>query len=315
MRRNIRYFITGLFLLCGIFPTKGRILSHSMLSPEEYPIRSVWPNYGLSTKQRYFSEYSEDYIHWSLSAVHSKVSDINDIEQVKELVFAESFLERIFAIQVLSYKFGKEALPVIKNSIDDPEPRVRCMAARMMAILGDKSGFERMRKDIIEYTQKNKKNDSSSEQNNLSLSMRTRLKRLNHYDAINAAHVLSEFGDSSGFELAKQTASNHDNSIIVRVYAIEVLTELERTIDESTLKEQGIEPEAVLIEIAGSETDTRILQHLIGFVMNNMKPTSQIRILEKLQESTNSSGTILNSAKRNVERSKNQLKLDEQKNN
>jgi hypothetical protein len=79
-------------------------------------------------------------------------------------------------------------------------------------------------------------------------------------DALAAAEVLAEFGDSSGYELAVQAGLQSEHAA-VRTTAIVVLADL-CMIDKSTLRAKGYDPEGVLLKVAESEKQPSVLAAL-----------------------------------------------------
>ena len=96
-----------------------------------------------------------------------------------------------------------------------------------------------------------------------------------------------------------------------RIDSIIILTELGRTIDNDKLKAKDIDLEAVLIRIAESEKHPFVLGIVEASVSNNMRPESQIRILEKLKQSPFLSDLKLRVTEKAIKRA--HLRLEQEK--
>jgi hypothetical protein len=212
--------------------------------------------------------------------------DVNDIGDIKRAATtAISPFVRDKARRFLAYQFGPRAIPTLKQALDASHPSERCSAARLLGILGDRSGLERMRRDIAQLTEANEQDeaeaDSKTAQKDQPLFMRSQRTRLRY--ALRAARVLAEFGDTGGYELAARTAIE-STSAMLRVQAIYVLSEFGR-IDKAALEAKGVYPEDYLLAVAELETNAAVLQRLTASVMTNMRPESKVRILEKILKS------------------------------
>lgn len=229
---------------------------------------------------------SPEMIGPSKGRLSAKGYDVNSIEEIKRATTDSDPLTRVGALHLLAYRIGRESIPNLKNALNDSYPYVRCNAARLLGLLDDWSGLEVMRRDMVEFTKddwekEQTEKDSGTSQKDMQLSLRTKGGRLLH--ALQAAQVLAEFGDVSGYKLAAKTVIE-DKSGFKRIVAIAILTEIGR-LDEAKLKAKGCEPEAILISVAENETNQNVLESLIACVRTNMRPESTIRILEKLQSS------------------------------
>jgi hypothetical protein len=212
--------------------------------------------------------------------------DVNSVEDLRRAMKDGDTGVREYAPILLAYKTGREAIPILKQSLDDSSLRIRCKVARVMGILGDLSGLERMRKDLARLTKEQPKKDvPKTEPIALAKdeSLYTRSKDGQLSLALKPALVLAEFGDSSGYQIAAEAAVQNKFGAI-RADAIAVLAELGR-IDQATLQARGLNPEAVLLVVAESETDPFLLECLHGCVRGRMRPVSAIKILEKIEQS------------------------------
>jgi hypothetical protein len=221
------------------------------------------------------------------SEVRAKGYDTNSVEALSHATKDKDPLAREGALYLLARKAKQQAIPTQKQALDDPWPGVRCAGARLMGVLGDQNGLGRMRKDLAELTREGQRNDSSLEDR------RERMKKGEPLDlgsengrlryALDAADVLAEFGDSSGYELTAQVAVQN-RSRARRTMAIAVLAKLGR-IDKATLQARGCDPEGALLVVAESETDPFLLEFVFGCVTTRMRPESVLKILEKLKQS------------------------------
>jgi HEAT repeats len=185
--------------------------------------------------------FSRDTLGLREGAVRAKGYDTNSVEALSHATKDKDPLAREGALYLLARKARQQAVPTLKQALDDPWPGVRCAGARLMGVLGDQSGLGRMRKDLAELTREDQKDDSSWKDR------RARIEKGEPIDsgskdgrlryALDAADVLAEFGDSSGYELTAQVAVQN-KSRARRTMAIAVLAKLGR-IDKATLQARG----------------------------------------------------------------------------
>lgn len=240
--------------------------------------------YGPGPERRVFSP---DTLGLREGAVRAKGYDTNSLEDLSHATKDKSPSAREGALYLLARKARQQAIPTLKQALDDPWPAVRCAGARLMGVLGDQSGLGRMRKDLAELTREGQKNDSSLEDR------RERIRKGEPLDlgsedgrlgyALEAATVLAEFGDSNGYGLAAQAAVQN-KSRLKRIMAIVVLAELGR-IDKATLESRACDPEGALLAVAKAETDPFVLEFAFGAATTKMRPESVLKILEKLDQS------------------------------
>lgn len=293
IQRRLLFFVVCFLLLCGIASAKGgtpgsayaRAPGRRMFSPE-----MVSSYKGTLRKEGY---------------------DVNDIGDVKRAATTDtSPFVRDKARHFLAYQFGPKAIPTLKHALNESHPSERCTAARLLGILGDRSGLERMRRDIAELTKDNEQDeaatDSKTAQKDQPLFMRSERMRLRY--ALRAARVLAEFGDTSSYELAARTAIE-SKSAMLRVQAIYVLSEFGR-IDKATLQAKGVYPEDFLLAVAELETNANVLQSLTASVMTNMTAESKIRILEKVLNSPHMPGEQRQIAERGLKDAKELLEQE-----
>lgn len=130
---------------------------------------------------------------------------------------------------LLAERDGAEAIPVLKKSLVDPDPKVRWAAADMLATLNDASGLDAMKKDLRAFS--------------------SQADHLEH--ALEVARVLAQLGDISGYELAAGLAASgatHGQ----RWRAAVVLAHLANA-DDTIAKPEGFDPIDVLKTMAAEE--------------------------------------------------------------
>ena len=222
--------------------------------------------------------------------IQSSGFDPNNIEDIKLAAMedneyvtkGDSYILREAAISLLVYKARKESIPVLKTSLNDSHPYIRYTATRFLIMLGDKSGLEIMRKDLKELTKDDEEyekiyNESYGKKKAMLKSFRTKNRRL--LFALEAALVLAENGDMSGYKLAAQKAIE-DKNILRRRTAIRVLMAL-TFINKETLEKKGVFPEVIILDVAKKETDSFIIHHLIGYAQ---KISQSERFSDELRE-------------------------------
>lgn len=293
MKLKVVYLVVGYMFLSGIVSVAG------WASQSSYRAR-------LAGHWR----FSQGMLRSYEGGLRAAGCDVNDVEAIKrELI--EWNEPKPSAVCLLAHKIGHRAIPAIRHGLDARSIYNRCLAAQVMALLGDLSGLERMREMITEYTRAVEQDDKvqrdpEATQKDKGRASRSKNRRLAR--ALEAANVLAEFGDTSVFELAARAAiESKFNSL--RLEAIYVLVELGK-IDEGTLRTRGIDPEAVLMGAAESETNQDILMSLSGSV-GTMRPESAIRILEKVRLSPHASderrqdaAALIKRYKRRIEKEK-----------
>jgi len=232
---------------------------------------------------------SRDSIAFAEGNVRRKGYDVNDIDKLRIAATDASNGVRQDALVVLTHRHGQQAIPILMRALNDPWSLVRCTAARMLGVLGNNSGLERMRKDMVELASPEQKGDSSESKDTNGQPKRLfpQSKEQRFYDALEATEVLADFGDSSGYDMAAQAALQNTRGP-GRLLAIVVLAKI-RKIDEATLKAKGYDPEAVLLQVVESEPAPIVLRRVAECAMSHMKPESQIRILEAIARSPHAS--------------------------
>ena len=147
---------------------------------------------------------------------------------------------------------GAEAIPTLRKSLQDANPRIRWSAAHLLSTLGDTSGIDQMKKDLETF---------SSGKGNLE-------------HALEVAKTLATLGDSSGYRLAADLAIRgiaHGQ----RWRAAVALAQL-ANIDKASLKASGMDPVAVLKTIAAEETHEGVFFVFIDQVHKILKDRSDM---------------------------------------
>jgi len=210
---------------------------------------------------------------------HYHGCDVNDIRCAASTA---SSWPRSYALVLIAHDYPGQAMPGLKEALKDPSPDVRCMAARLLGIRGDTSGFPVMRHYISELTSQDDAaiRKFAVPQKGVPGRLQSRSRRLGF--ALDAAKVLAEFGDTGGYTIAAKATLNERSTI--RMSAIYVLAELGR-LDEDTLRRHACDPEGVLIAMIESETNQTVLKVLGCSAAARMRPEVVSRIFEKLQSS------------------------------
>jgi hypothetical protein len=226
--------------------------------------------------------------------------DVNDINDIKRAANRDGELTRWYAIWFIAQKMGVDSIPILRKSLSDSNPTNRCMAARLLGFLGDNSGLERMRIDMNELShggfEKVSKESVANRPQKGPVTLSYKSFRISY--ALDAAKVLAEFGDTSGFKLAAENAieskfSGHRHT------AIKTLTELAR-FDKDTLETKGVFPEIVLLDVIEKEDDPKLIDSIIFDVKNFVNPETGNKILEKIRQSSHFSPELREQARRGI---------------
>ena len=186
------------------------------------------------------------------------------------------------ALYLLAARAGRDALPVFKEALTDQDPETRTTAARLLGAFGDRGGIEGLRRDLALAPRQGEPDP------NLVKLQGDQLRRAKSKDftllrhAIDAANALSELGDASGLELAARVALESPVGLF-RMGAITTLANLavHAASDKSVLAGKAIDPEAVLVAVAQSETNPRVLARLRNDTAKLPRERSR-KIYEKL---------------------------------
>ncbi len=165
------------------------------------------------------------------------------------------------ALYLLADRIGQDGVPAFKEALGDSDCYTRKTAALLLGAFADKSGIPVLRRDVATLTPRNGQPDPNMallHGDELDRARSRRCSRL--YEAIQAAEALSELGDAGGLELATYIALQGEY-LLHRHHAVSTLATLiaRSASDESVLARQTIDPTAVLIALAESETDPSVL--------------------------------------------------------
>ena len=153
---------------------------------------------------------------------------------------------------LLAERKGAEAIPTLRESLQDADPKVRWSAAHLLGTLGETSGVDQMKTDLETF---------SSDESDLE-------------HALEVAKVLAELGDCSGYELAANLAVNgatHGQ----RWRAGVALAHL-ANIDKASLNALDKDPVAVLKTMAAEETHEGVFFVFIDQVHKILKVRSDM---------------------------------------
>lgn len=205
-------------------------------------------------------------------------------EQIIEATKSESYFVRFIALELLTERIGKEAIPTLEEALNDPKLRVRWTAAHLLGTLGDKSGLEQMRRDLTQLTNKGAPvppDPSLTEEQNRKRDTKRNYRLL---DALNVAKVLAELEDYSGYALAARMAIEGPLEW-QRWRAVVVLVEIAKA-DKAKLQKDGLDPVFVLKAVAGSEKVDGVSHVLTNLVEKELDDDTAIEILEIAKNST-----------------------------
>ena len=186
------------------------------------------------------------------------------------------------AIGLLGARMGKEAMPMFRQALDDPHQTVRCYAATLLGIFGDKGGLVRMRRDLADLTPKKTaaEIDQAAGLDESQKREAKRQRRLQLKDALAAAKVLAEFGDPSGYDLAVK-AIKGDEYPVRRSDAVAILYYISRT-DLAVLRAENLDPDGVLLALAQIEQAPSVIAVIHRYANVYRRPEVGIRIMETL---------------------------------
>jgi HEAT repeat protein len=211
----------------------------------------------------------------------------NSPEQIIEATKSENYVVRLTALETLTQRTGGEAIPILKESLSDPEFEVRWRAAHFLGTLDDKGGLERMRQDLKKFAPNNgapvPSDPNVVDPNEIKEQEGKRNLRL--YNALRAAKVLAELGDRRGFELAAGMALEGP-WVLHRYEAIFTLIEIAKA-DESVLQAEWLCPVFFLCAVAETEKNEHVIYLLTNQVQKNLDDGSAIQILEIAKDSSN----------------------------
>jgi hypothetical protein len=220
-------------------------------------------------------------------------------EQVIVATKSESYSVRFMALELLTDYIAKDAIPVLKQFLNDPHITVRWHTAHLLGTLGDKSGLGQMQKDFEELSAKGIAPLPTDP--NMSPDMRERIeneRKIALYDALEVAKVLAELGDRQGYKLATKAATESTWEPH-RDKAIYVLAEIAKA-DPNILSAEGRDPISVLCTMAESEKSPYVFSKIV-YSAAKLPYDEAVRILDKAkisphqsQEKRNESQDLIN---------------------
>ncbi len=189
------------------------------------------------------------------------------------------------AIGLLGARMGKEAMPMFRQALDDPHQTVRCYAATLLGISGDKGGLVRMRRDLADLTPVKSVAaiDEATDLNDRQKRDAKRQRILQLDDALAAAEVLAELGDHSGYDLALKVVKG-DGHPGQRDRAVAILYYISRT-DLAVLRAENLDPDGVLLALAQTEQAPSVIAVIHRYANVYRRPEVGIRIMETLAKS------------------------------
>jgi HEAT repeat protein len=254
----------------------------------------------LSVKDRFHGYLQSDMIlEFSKATCLDQGYATDTIEGIVRAMQSPQSLVRMAALLLLTKEAGEEAIPPLKEALDDQSLFVRLRVAELLASLGDMSGLPIVQADYDSLVPKATPVDPNKADPN---AVSHPLTGPPLFRALTLATSLAKFGDPRGYELAVETVTNGKPP--QRVDALDALFEINRWTDETTLGSQRRNPASILIAVAESEKDPRVLSELanravshargdlrkllLGTVARSPHATEQVRarasgILEQLQ--------------------------------
>lgn len=208
-------------------------------------------------------------------------------EQIIEAAKSEGFFVRRIALELLTQRIKEKAIPTLKEAVNDPIIEVRVCAAHWLGTLGDKSGLERMKKDLKELAPNNGAPiaPDPNEKDPRKIKDKEEKRNLRLYNALKVAKVLAELDDRQGYELAARMAIE-GSWRWQRYEAIFTLIEIAKT-NQATLRSERLNPVFVLCAVAESEKDENVIYSLANQVRENLNDDIAIQILEAAKKSPN----------------------------
>jgi hypothetical protein len=222
-------------------------------------------------------------------------------EDIARAAKSNSYFERYIALQLLTHRIGKDAIPQLKESLADEHIKVRWVAAHLLGTLGDKSGLERMRQDFAELVPRGgaaEPVDPNVAKDPSALRKWQRNRQYRIQRALEVAKVLAELDDRCGYELAakivrespgeeQRLASDGQDQpagsmAALRSLAVGALAEIAKT-DQNTLAEEGREPVALLSGLAASEKRKTIFKQMLK-AAEGLRGDIGIKILDRAKD-------------------------------
>lgn len=251
---------------------------------------------------------------------------IDKPEQIIEATKSESYFTRYIALKLLTHRIQQQAVPTLRQALEDKHILVRFTSAHLLGTLGNKSGLERMRLDFAELVPRGGAAEPpdpniAKDANGLKQWQSNRWYRIRR--ALEVAKVLAELGDRRGYALSAKIAlespaeaerlvsEGQDRAAIamsaLRSLAVEALGEIAKT-DKDTLAAEGREPVAVLCAVVASEKRKTVFKRVV-MAAEKIRGDIGIQILEKAKDNPHQSEQDL----RRVKGSLGRLKAAEKK--
>jgi hypothetical protein len=189
---------------------------------------------------------------------------------------SKSSFERHIALELLAERSPKEAINVLKQSLNDEAITVRRAAAHLLGTLGDKSGLEQMQKDFEEFIPKEEEpNDPNILKDSKKLEKWKATQDWYAGTALEIGKVLAEYGDFRAYELAVKEGLS-DASSATKSRSAVVLGEIGKRAS-GRLKEDAV---AVLCRMAESEKAPTVFRE-VWRMADEIGGGVEIQILEK----------------------------------
>ena len=194
---------------------------------------------------------------------------------------SKSSFVREIALELITSRSPKDAVPALKQALNDKQIDVRRTAAHLLGTLGDKEGLEQMQKDFEAFVPKEEEpNDPNIIRKPDTLDQWTKNHRYRICTALEIGKVLAELGDFRAYNLAAKEGLTDTKELgAIRMRAAEVLGEIGKK-DVNELKTQGMEPIAVLCKMAETEKEWAVF-HRIETVANEIGEKAAVQIYEK----------------------------------
>jgi len=222
------------------------------------------------------------------------------LQQILTATKSRNYFVRHQALEVLSKRIGKEAIHTLRLFLTDPEIEVRCRTAHLLGTLGDKSGLEQMRQDLVRYAPQNGAPlvvDPNTDQR--TIQQQEAKRNFNLRKALKVAKVLAELGDRRGYELAVRMALEGPLDA-QRYSAVEVLMEIVKT-DKAILQAEGIDPFSTLCEMAAYEKSRIVFLILVNSVQK-LDVDIAVPVLTIAKDNPNQTGQTRRAAERILSR-------------
>lgn len=203
-------------------------------------------------------------------------------DQMVKAAQCEDTSVRCIALGLLAQRQGKDASPILRQALDDPEVEVRWHAAHWLGRLGDTTGLERMRQDFADLAQERARAMSSSSRTQTKDDAETSNYLL--LQMLDVARVLAELADQRGYGIAADTVSR---GILAeqRYRAATVLVELTKSAADTPNRAEGAEAASLLCEAVKSEEDGDVFYRMVSLVAETLHASTATPVLEAAVQS------------------------------